>query len=213
VHIKPFASTNSSLSVRYLTLIIIICLRQFITRFTSVFVCPITNEVFLAGKYGDTYEQDGCLVWFKRKNLAEHAAAARAYDCFMLRERVDTAEQLGVDPPYEAGDQPIVPLNQIPPNIVETIQQAQKAANAYQGEKMLQQQQQATANSVPAFVRPRYSATPAQLREPQRSSQGSTQSGNPSQDFERNTPPPPPEEGRYHDQNGRRDNGQDQDGR
>jgi hypothetical protein len=114
----------------------------------------------VAGKYGDTYEQDGCLVWYKRKTLAEHAAAARTYDCFMLREHVDTVEQLGVDPPYEAGDQPIVPLNQIPPNIVETIQQAQKAANAYQGEKMLQQQQQqqqqqqATENSVPTVVRP-----------------------------------------------------------
>jgi hypothetical protein len=54
-------------------------------RFTSVFVCPVTGEAFKSGGYGKTYEWKDSFCWFTSKKLAEHGAAARAYDCLSYR--------------------------------------------------------------------------------------------------------------------------------
>ena len=71
-------------------------------KWSAAFVCPLTGEVFLAAPlstYGD-YNRDGSvqirgscseLWWFPKKNLAEHGAAARAYDCLVYRDAVRTA--------------------------------------------------------------------------------------------------------------------------
>lgn len=171
-------------------------------RFTAIFLCPITNEAFLAGKYGDTYEQHSCLVWYKRKTLAEHAAAARAYDCFMLREQFVTDGQLGIDPPYSAKDRPILPLNQIPPNIVQAIQEAQRAENRRQENMAVDQQEQPRLTclpTVPMVERPHYPTT-SDRREQHRRNNGQT--GNPFQDFATRPPPHSPEVGRSNGERG-----------
>eukprot|EP00980_Cylindrotheca_fusiformis_P026454 scaffold16189_cov125-Cylindrotheca_fusiformis.AAC.10 len=127
--------------------------------FTSIFLCPITHEAFLAGKYGDNFEQRHGLVWYKRKTLAEHAAAARAYDCFMMRENFDTSTRLGIDPPYRAKDCPLLPLHQIPLSILQTIQDAEKKTNHYQKEESTNYQSPLSPNNLPLApdgVRPRY---------------------------------------------------------
>lgn len=58
-------------------------------KWTSVFVCPITGELFPSGKYaGSTASVNPpppCL-WFVKKTQAEHGAAARAYDCLAYRD-------------------------------------------------------------------------------------------------------------------------------
>ena len=64
-------------------------------NWSSVFVCPLTREVFLSRVYtgsgpkpqGTRSEKDG-LVWFKKKSLAEHGAAATAYDCCVFRDYI-----------------------------------------------------------------------------------------------------------------------------
>ena len=81
-------------------------------KWTSVFVCPITGEFFWSGRFGDaryynvTIRDDGSIVvWYTKKTLAEHGAAARCYDCTLWRdEQVRHSMQplvyLGLDPPY-----------------------------------------------------------------------------------------------------------------
>jgi len=76
--------------------------------FTSIFTCPVTGEMFSCGKHGDvkTYkveneeisegvdEEEGDnserrlnpIIWYRKKLLAEHSAAARALDCLSFRE-------------------------------------------------------------------------------------------------------------------------------
>jgi len=63
--------------------------------FTSIFRCPVSGEMFLSGSYGfcETLEEETyCskiivrVNWYKQKKSAEHAAAARALDCFSFRE-------------------------------------------------------------------------------------------------------------------------------
>lgn len=67
--------------------------------FTSVFSCPVTGEMFSCGRHGDetTYKVDNeevpegetemiSVVWYRKKSLAEHSAAARALDCLSFRE-------------------------------------------------------------------------------------------------------------------------------
>ena len=55
-------------------------------KWTSVFVCLKTAELFLSGRYpGALSEQMNGLWWYTKKSLAEHAAAARVLDCLFLR--------------------------------------------------------------------------------------------------------------------------------
>lgn len=73
-------------------------------RYTSVFTCPVTGEKFASGRFGDpktydvkeeTFGGEGAedamvpivaeVVWYSNKKAAEHAAAARALDCFLHR--------------------------------------------------------------------------------------------------------------------------------
>ena len=94
-------------------------------KFTSVFICPITKECFLAGRYGETYDHDGSLVWYTKKILAEHAAAARALDCWNLREQARGVVPMGLDEPYWKAKQPALP-DSIPTSIMKAIEKAQK---------------------------------------------------------------------------------------
>jgi len=82
-----------------------------VLKFTSVFVCPVTGEKFCSGRYGDERyystqaEEEGGLtvVWYSKKILAEHGAAARALDCLTLREnngKVDPSFFLCQETPY-----------------------------------------------------------------------------------------------------------------
>jgi hypothetical protein len=118
-------------------------------KYTSAFICPITKEVFLSGHYGDAYKKDGCLVWYTKKALAEHAAAARALDCWNWREPTgNSGERLGQDDPYLKGQAPIDPSTQLPPSVLVTIQEAQGSGTSNNGIRSLPVQQTATAAAV-----------------------------------------------------------------
>lgn len=62
--------------------------------FSSIFVDPVTGEIFPTGRYGDftahvtkVDPRTGLLcIYYKKKILAEHGAAARAYDCLLYRD-------------------------------------------------------------------------------------------------------------------------------
>jgi len=83
-------------------------------RWTCTFVTPNTNEAFNSARYGDsrfyTISEDidtsstgtADIVWYKKRKLAEHAAAARALDCLMYREfqRDTSAWRICLDLPY-----------------------------------------------------------------------------------------------------------------
>jgi len=68
-------------------------------KWTSVFVCPKTAELFLSGRYpGALSEQMNGLWWYTKKSQAEHAAAARVLDCLFLRN--SSAQRVGSEQPY-----------------------------------------------------------------------------------------------------------------
>ena len=116
--------------------------------FTSLFICPTTKEAFLAGPWnGTTVEgatedaaaattNDGCknknstvlpdkdgIYWYPRKIMAEHAAAARTWDCLLMREGTNfDGSRLGELEPYWPSQRPPMPLNRIPARILETLQ-------------------------------------------------------------------------------------------
>lgn len=92
-------------------------------KFTSIFVCPITKEIFLARSYGDpkTFTKEGDIFWYPKKNSAEHAAAARAVDCWNLREQRHHMKRLSIDTPYEKMDAPELPITQLPANIRDKV--------------------------------------------------------------------------------------------
>jgi hypothetical protein len=57
-------------------------------RFTGIFCCPQSGEIFQSGRYGDDaslYQYKDGLYWYAKKGLAEHGAAARAHDCLQYR--------------------------------------------------------------------------------------------------------------------------------
>lgn len=59
-------------------------------KWTSVFVCPCTGELFLSGRYPCTEaerEVVGKLCWYTKKVHAEHAAAACALECWSFRNQ------------------------------------------------------------------------------------------------------------------------------
>eukprot|EP00536_Pseudo-nitzschia_multiseries_P006644 jgi/Psemu1/15803/gm1.15803_g len=108
-------------------------------RFTTVFLCPMTKEAFLAGPWSGAGfgggkpvplastavapDADG-LYWFPRKIMAEHAAAARAWDCWVMREpgRFDEpfrSLRFGKLEPYWPSQRPACPLNRMPATVRE----------------------------------------------------------------------------------------------
>jgi len=94
-------------------------------KFSAIFVCPISCEAFLAGRYGYSYEEEGSIIWYSKKSLAEHAAAARAYDCFILRESNSATtpqrKQLGRDQPYHVHNTTLLP-REVPHCIIAALE-------------------------------------------------------------------------------------------
>jgi len=105
-------------------------------RFTSIFKCPVTNELFSCGRYGtrndyevkkeslspdDIQEEDDddmevmrnvSIIWYRKKAYAERAAAARAYDCFAFRQLLGISTSsvyLCEESPYIDGNAPPFP--------------------------------------------------------------------------------------------------------
>ena len=80
-------------------------------EYTSAFVDPISRELFLSGdlvQYS-TRKKEG-LVWYKVAGEAEEAAAARALDCFDLRNKTRRIEGQRVEEsPYLVGNEPPIP--------------------------------------------------------------------------------------------------------
>lgn len=71
-------------------------------KWTSVFCCPSSGEVFPSGRYGDAYIEDELheCNWYNKKTTAEHAAAARAHDCLLYRQGLAIQDTMGRDAPY-----------------------------------------------------------------------------------------------------------------
>lgn len=64
-----------------------------------------------------------------KKILAEHAAAARAYDCWCLRLQGRKSDFLGQDTPYmRQADAPLLPV--LPSDVEEAVERLQKQAKA-----------------------------------------------------------------------------------
>ena len=106
--------------------------RQNDQQFSAIFVCPMTNEAFLAGPRTDDNktsltaaapDKDG-LYWFPRKIIAEHAAAARAYDCLAMRAsggiNGSIGRLCGLEP-YWPSQRPTWPIEGIPAQILERL--------------------------------------------------------------------------------------------
>ncbi|KAL3781907.1 hypothetical protein HJC23_004092 [Cyclotella cryptica] len=84
-------------------------------RYTSSFTCPLTLETFVCGhipeKHGGVLVHES-LFWFKSKQLATDAAAAKALDCFAFRECHGSDEKPDVrclDLPYLKENAPPMP--------------------------------------------------------------------------------------------------------
>ena len=110
-------------------------------KFTAVFVCPISGEVFPSGRAGDPrfyvaevdpnpYGFGAETIWYTKKVLAEHGAAARCLDCLVFREAMQgpggaeaalKLERVAAEPPYLASEAPHLPP--IPPTTKEQIQE------------------------------------------------------------------------------------------
>jgi hypothetical protein len=98
-------------------------------QFSSIFLCPISKEAFLAGPWGDCdsghYKELDGLYWYPRKILAEHAAAARAWDCIQLRDGTVGANgatrRLGDLKPYWPSQRPSWPVERIPSRVLELL--------------------------------------------------------------------------------------------
>jgi hypothetical protein len=106
-------------------------------KFTSIFCCPLTGECVASGRYGDAalYQMDGNgLLWYNKKTLAEHGAAARAFDCISYRECGDgmIPETIGDETPYALAESP--PMSpHVPDNIRQAILQAQHGIRSQAG--------------------------------------------------------------------------------
>lgn len=87
-------------------------------RFTCVFTCPLTGEHFASGSWGGSGEMDveDQIFWYRNKKGAMNAAAAKALDCFSLREfhRTDNAppaQRRCRDAPHTSEDDaPVLPI-------------------------------------------------------------------------------------------------------
>lgn len=76
--------------------------KSHLLRWTCVFVCPMTGEVFTAGAWPDhSATVDSSTVrWLATKAAAKHGAAAWAYDCFHFRQGPARVVSLGSEEPY-----------------------------------------------------------------------------------------------------------------
>merc|ERR1712238_221874 len=90
--------------------------RQQQRLFTSIFVCPITKETFLAGPWGEggngniqQLDRPDGLYWYSSNSMAKDAATARAWDCLLLREGGNRDFRLGELEPYRLMQRPIWP--------------------------------------------------------------------------------------------------------
>lgn len=76
--------------------------------FTSIFVCPHTGEIFLAGSLlnqqygGHTIVVANNMAWYKTKANSQFAAAGRALDCFHTRKNTCNQEVFCADAPYHS---------------------------------------------------------------------------------------------------------------
>ena len=115
-------------------------------RFTSIFICPLTGEPFKSGRYGQdnkppmgTYRNDD-FCWHTSKKLAEHGAAARAYDCLSYRAAQPGKPYyyLGNEEPYGREQRrPLSPTG-IPPHAWKQIVDAQARAPQFDSDEELE---------------------------------------------------------------------------
>lgn len=91
-------------------------------RYTSVFIDPRNGETFASGPWGEdkSYILDRGLYWYTTKRLAEHAAAAVAYDCFTFRVEQQngnsiTYERMCERAPYMPHEATQIPEAVVPP--------------------------------------------------------------------------------------------------
>ena len=107
-------------------------------KYTAIFQCPITGECFPSGRWGEsnTYisrtirngrGEDAEMIWFSKKTTAEHAAAAKCYDCLMYRQALQDGQdpkslvmhRLSTDDPYTLPNAP--PLPPVPADVERKI--------------------------------------------------------------------------------------------
>uniref|UniRef100_A0A7S4APQ1 Uncharacterized protein n=1 Tax=Pseudo-nitzschia australis TaxID=44445 RepID=A0A7S4APQ1_9STRA len=128
--------------------------------FTAVFICPLSKEVFLAGPCSGTGEgtgkkddnkmsltvepdKDG-LYWYPRKVMAEHAAAARALGCLLMRDKggfdgrssVCENDRFGGLEPYWPSQRPAWPFHRVPARILANLPPDQYSGNITNGAGM-----------------------------------------------------------------------------
>ena len=121
-------------------------------KWTSIFMCPLTFELFASGRYDDpsTYNVNDGTIWYTQKRLAEHAAAARVFSCLYYRLGAPQRPVLGDDMPYLKGDHPPLPV--IPPQIKEAMDAFRKLRIDAAAEKQRKVQEQAQAMEEEALL-------------------------------------------------------------
>jgi hypothetical protein len=94
--------------------------------FTAMFVCPLTLERYLAGRFGDPkdYKVDSNgTAWYTRKKMAVDGVSARVYSCWCHRNgRSSNKPILGDDIPYLEGEGPALPP--LPADVQEKVERA-----------------------------------------------------------------------------------------
>ena len=111
-------------------------------KWTSVFVCPMTGELFLSGNYhGSTGTCSDESLWFSKKTHAEHGAAARAYDCLLFRDQlqsdrdVQVKTSVGLEEPYSESEAvyKLPQIVRIPPDVRDMIERMQQEIRRVNG--------------------------------------------------------------------------------
>lgn len=125
-------------------------------KWTSVFVCPLTGELFRSGRYLGATATTATAApatsssllwwWFVKKTAAEHGAAARAYDCLVYRDHAKSAAlargllslpvmtTIGLEKPYlENQAMRALPEAGVPPDVRQRIQAQQEEIRRMNG--------------------------------------------------------------------------------
>jgi len=119
-----------------------------ILKWTSIFVCPITGELFRSGRYHGaavTNDDVQSIVWYPKKIQAEHGAAARAFDCLNYRDQtaathgkaVAALPTIGIDTPYPQNQGAFEPQTLglgVPAKIINEIQLQQNTIRQRYGD-------------------------------------------------------------------------------
>ena len=117
-------------------------------KFTAIFHCPLTGELFPAARHGDPkyYVSESMMnhlgqkvevVWYTKKSLAEHGAACRVLDCLNYREAVQTGNDpqtivyMGDDAPYMRTQAPDLPP--VPPLVGAKIEENNRRVEVLRG--------------------------------------------------------------------------------